>query len=90
MFYTIVADGGDELVLVSLIGEKRGTKLFIGGEAKTGPVVVTKNGKGRALLIPINEDTDLDQASGERTPMEVLPAADNDAAWKRLARGRRK
>jgi prevent-host-death family protein len=27
---------------------------------KTGPVVVTKNGKGRALLIPIDEETDLE------------------------------
>jgi len=27
---------------------------------KTGPVVVTKNGKGAALLLPIDEDTDLE------------------------------
>jgi len=27
---------------------------------QTGPVVVTKNGKSAALLIPIEEDTDLE------------------------------
>jgi hypothetical protein len=30
VFYTVMNDG--ELVLVSLIGEKRGNKLFVGGE----------------------------------------------------------
>ena len=30
VFYTVMEDG--ELVLVNLIGEKRGNKLFIGGE----------------------------------------------------------
>ena len=30
VFYTIMNDG--ELVLINLIGEKRGDKLFIGGE----------------------------------------------------------
>jgi prevent-host-death family protein len=73
---------------------------------RTGPVVVTKNGKSAALLIPIDEDTDLETlilsnsprfwdlfdraASGKRTPMEALPHPDNDAAWKRLAVGKRK
>src|SRR6266446_7830149 len=68
---------------------------------KTGPVVVTKNGKSAALLVPINENTDLETlilsnsprfwdlfdraASGKRTPMEALPDTDDDAAWKRLA-----
>ncbi len=32
VFYTIMEDGNGELVLVNLIGEKRGNKLFIGGE----------------------------------------------------------
>lgn len=73
----------------------------IEGLEKTGPVVVTKNGKGRALLIPIDDDTDLETlvlsnsrrfwqlfdkaASGKRTASEDLPAVDDDAAWARLA-----
>lgn len=28
--------------------------------AKTGPVLITKNGTGRALLIPVDEETDLE------------------------------
>jgi prevent-host-death family protein len=73
---------------------------------KTGPVVVTKNGKSAALLIPIDEDTDIETlilsnsprfwnlfdraASGKRTSMEALPDPNDDAAWKRLAAGKRK
>jgi prevent-host-death family protein len=73
---------------------------------KTGPVVVTKNGKSAALLIPIDEETDLETlilsnsprfwnlfdraASSKRTPMEALPDPDDDAAWKRLSLGKRK
>jgi prevent-host-death family protein len=73
---------------------------------KTGPVVVTKNGKSAALLIPINENTDLETlilsnssrfwdlfdraASGKRIPMEALPNPYDDAAWKRLAGRKRK
>ena len=69
---------------------------------KTGPVVVTRNGKSAALLIPIDEDTDLETlllsnskrfwelfdraASGKRVRLEELPDAENDAAWKRLRR----
>jgi len=72
---------------------------------KTGPVVVTKNGRGRALLIPIDEDTDLETlilsnsqrfwklfdraASGKRTRMEDLPDAGDDSAWNRLAARRK-
>jgi len=68
---------------------------------KTGPVVVTKNGKGRALLIPIDDDTDIETlvlsnsrrfwqlfdkaGSAERTRMEDLPAMDDDAAWAQLS-----
>ncbi|MBS1825409.1 MAG: type II toxin-antitoxin system Phd/YefM family antitoxin [Acidobacteria bacterium] len=68
---------------------------------KTGPVVVTKNGKGRALLIPIDDDTDIETlvlsnsrrfwqlfdkaGSGERTGMEDLPDVDDDAAWAHLS-----
>ena len=72
----------------------------------TGPVVVTKNGKSAALLIPIDENTDLETlilsnsrrfwnlfdraASGKRTAMEALPEPDDDTAWKRLAGRKRK
>jgi len=73
---------------------------------KTGPVVVTKNGRSAALLLPIDEDTDLETlilsnsqrfwklfdraAAGKRTPLEKLPDVDDDKAWKRLAGGKRK
>ena len=73
---------------------------------KTGPVLVTKNGRSAALLIAIDEDTDLETlilshsrrfwelfdraARGKRTPLEELPDPDDDAAWKRLARGKRR
>jgi prevent-host-death family protein len=69
--------------------------------AETGPVVVTKNGRSAALLLPIDEDTDLetlilsnsqrfwklfDRAASEgRTPLEELPDVDDEKAWKRLA-----
>jgi prevent-host-death family protein len=72
---------------------------------KTGPVVVTKNGRSAALLLPIDENTDLETlilsnsqrfwklfdraASGKRTPLEQLPDLNDDKAWKRLARGKR-
>jgi hypothetical protein len=67
---------------------------------------VTKNGRSAALLIPIDEDTDLETlilsnssrfwrlfdraAAGKRTPLEALPDPDDDKAWKRLGGGRRK
>jgi len=73
---------------------------------KTGPVVVTKNGRSAALLLPIDEDTDLETlilsnsqrfwkmfdraAAGKRTPLEELPGVDDDKAWKRLAGRKRK
>ena len=72
---------------------------------RTGPVVVTKNGRSAALLIPIDENTDLESlilsnsqrfwnlfdraASSKRTALGALPDPDDDRAWKRLASGRR-
>jgi prevent-host-death family protein len=69
---------------------------------KTGPVVVTRNGKSAALLIPIDETTDLETlilsnsrrfwslfdraARGKRTPMEELPEPHDDTRWKKVAR----
>lgn len=67
---------------------------------QTGPVVVTRNGKSAALLIPIDQNTDLETlllsnssrfwelfdraASGKRMPFESLPDANDDAEWERL------
>jgi prevent-host-death family protein len=72
----------------------------------TGPVIVTKNGRSAALLLAIDEDTDLETlilsnsqrfwklfdhaAAGRTTPLEELPDVDDDKAWKRLATRRRK
>ncbi|MGA2593401.1 MAG: type II toxin-antitoxin system prevent-host-death family antitoxin [Bryobacteraceae bacterium] len=73
--------------------------------SKTGPVVVTKNGRSAALLLPIDEDTDLETlilsnsqrfwklfdsaASGRRTPLEELPDVEGDKAWRRIASRKR-
>jgi len=73
---------------------------------RTGPVVVTKNGRSAALLLPIDEDTDLETlilsnsqrfwklfdraAAGKRTSLEELPNFDDDKAWKQLAGRTRK
>ena len=73
---------------------------------ETGPVVVTKNGRSAALLIPIDETTDLETlilsnskqfwelfdraGSGKRTRLEDLPDPDDDAAWRRLAGKKRR
>src|SRR5260370_9036216 len=80
---------------------KNNFSKVIEGLSATGPVVVTKNGKSAALLIPIDETTDLETlvlsnsprfwrlfdraASGERKAMAALPHPDNDAAWNRLS-----
>jgi prevent-host-death family protein len=73
---------------------------------RTGPVVVTKNGKSAALLIPIDENTDIEAlllsnsprfwklfdnaARGKRTPFEDLPNVDDEKGWRRLAGENRK
>lgn len=69
---------------------------------KTGPVVVTKNGRSAALLLAVDEDTDLESlilsnskrfwalfdraAAGKRTRLEDLPHPDDDAAWEKLSK----
>jgi prevent-host-death family protein len=74
--------------------------------SKTGPVVVTKNGRSAALLLPIDDDTDLETlilsnsqrfwklfdraAAGKRTPLDEVPNFDDDKAWKQLAGRKRK
>jgi prevent-host-death family protein len=88
----------------SLREVKNNFSKVIEGLEKTGPVVVTKNGKGRALLIPIDDSTDLEAlilsnstkfwqlfdraAAGKRTRLEDLPDPDDDRSWKKLARRR--
>ena len=73
---------------------------------QTGPVVVTRNGKSAALLIPIDENTDLETlllrnsprfwrlfdnaARGKRTPLEALPDVHDEKGWRRLAGRNRK
>jgi len=86
----------------SLREVKNNLSDFIDSLAETGLVVVTKNGKGAPLLIPIDETTDLESlilsnspkfwslydraASQKRTPMEDLPDPDDEKAWKKLRR----
>jgi antitoxin (DNA-binding transcriptional repressor) of toxin-antitoxin stability system len=60
----------DDQVLVDAIGRKRGSQLFIGG--RSGSVVITKNGRPCAALVPVTEDTDL----------EALALAQNKRFWK--------
>ncbi len=90
----------------SLRDVKNNFSEVIQGLSKTGPVLVTRNGKSAALLIPIDETTDLETlilsnsrrfwelfdraGSGKRTPLEALPGPDDDAGWKRLALSKRK
>ena len=90
----------------SLREVKNNFSEVIEGLPETGPVLVTKNGKSAALLIPVDENTDLETlilsnssrfwrlfdraAAGERTAFESLPDAGDDAAWKRLGRARRR
>jgi prevent-host-death family protein len=85
----------------SLRQVKNNFSEVIEGLSKTGPVVVTKNGRSAALLFPIDEDTDLETlilgnsqrfwklfdraAAGKRTPLEELPGFDDDKRWKQLA-----
>jgi prevent-host-death family protein len=73
---------------------------------KTGPVIVTRNGRSAALLLPIDEDTDLETlilshsprfwklfdraVAGKRAPLEELQDVHDDEAWKQLAGRRRK
>jgi prevent-host-death family protein len=85
----------------SLREVKNNFSEVIDGLESTGPVLVTKNGKGRALLLPIDENTDLETiilsnspkfwrlmdqaASSKKTPMEELPDVDDEKGWQKLA-----
>jgi len=90
----------------SLRDVKNNFSQVIEGLQTTGPVLVTKNGKGRALLIPVDDNTDLEAlilsnspkfwqlvdraATGKRTRMENLPGAEDDRQWAKYRRPRRK
>jgi len=85
----------------SLREVKNNFSEVIDGLEASGPVLVTKNGKGRALLLPVNENTDfetlilsnspkfwrlIDQAaSSKRTSIEELPDVDDEKGWQKLA-----
>ncbi len=51
--------------------------------AKTGPVLITKNGTGRALLIPVNEETDLEALILSNSPKfwELFDRAARSKKW---------
>jgi len=90
----------------SLRDVKNNFSEVIEGLKTTGPVLVTKNGKGRALLIPVDENTDLEAlilsnspkfwhlfdraAAGKRTGMENLPDAEDERQWAKYRRSRGK
>ncbi len=51
--------------------------------AKTGPVLITKNGTGRALLIPVDEETDLEALILSNSPKfwELFDRASRSKKW---------
>ena len=52
----------------------------------TGPVLITKNGKGKAMLIALDEDTDLESLllSANRRFWELFDRAADTKRWTRL------
>lgn len=56
----------------SLREVKNNLSRLIEGLRKTGPVLITKNGRTRAVLIPVGPDTDL----------ESLLLSQSDRLWK--------
>lgn len=53
---------------------------------ETGPVLITKNGTGRALLIPVDEETDLETLilSNSRRFWELFDRAARSKSWTSL------
>ena len=49
----------------------------------TGPVLITKNGKGKAVLIALDEDTDVESIllSGNRRFWELFDRAVESKGW---------
>jgi len=50
---------------------------------ETGPVLITKNGTGRALLIPVDEETDLETLilSNSRKFWELFDRSARSKTW---------
>jgi prevent-host-death family protein len=53
---------------------------------ETGPVVITKNGKGRAILLPVDESTDLESLLLSANPRfwKLFDRAAKSKAWTAL------
>lgn len=51
--------------------------------SETGPVLITKNGTGRAMLIPVDEDTDLEALilSNSRKFWELFDRSARSKKW---------
>ena len=54
--------------------------------SETGPVVITKNGKGRAVLLPVDESTDIESLLLSANPRfwKVFDRAAKSKAWTAL------
>ena len=55
---------------------------------ETGPILITKNGKGRAVLIAVDEKTDLESLliSGNRRFWELFDRAAQSKRWTSLVK----
>jgi prevent-host-death family protein len=53
---------------------------------ETGPVVITKNGKSRAVLLPVDESTDLESLLLSASPRfwKILDRAAKSKTWTAL------
>lgn len=53
---------------------------------ETGPVLITKNGKSKAVLLPVEEDTDLESLllSGNRRFWDLFDQAAESKRWTSL------
>ena len=53
---------------------------------ETGPVIITKNGKGRAILLPVDESTDIESLLLSASPRfwKVFDRAAKSKAWTSL------
>ena len=53
---------------------------------KTGPVLITKSGKARALLVPVTDETDLETLLLSNSPRlwELFDRAARSQRWTRL------
>lgn len=54
---------------------------------ETGPVVITKNGKSRAILLPVNESTDLESLLLSSSPRfwKLFDQSAKSTTWTSLA-----